>query len=88
MIGGETPAHGGPNSVLAGGPSSILGHGPNSIMGPNSLMGPGSVMAPQSNLHVQSHQMHSKLLYLLLKAEKNGFPKSKIQNLTFEFFLT
>ncbi|CAI2348961.1 unnamed protein product [Caenorhabditis sp. 36 PRJEB53466] len=59
MLGGETPAHGGPNSVL-GGPSSILtGHGPNSIMGPNSIIGPGSVLMPHSMQQASSHQMHS-----------------------------
>ncbi|KAF1760789.1 hypothetical protein GCK72_009039 [Caenorhabditis remanei] len=59
MLGGETPAHGGPSSVL-GGPSSILtGHGPNSVMGPNSILGPGSMVNPQSIQPMQSHQMHS-----------------------------
>lgn len=63
MLGGDTPAHGGPNSVLGGqGPSSILtGHGPNSVMGPNSILGPGSVLNPQSIQPMQSQQMHSKL---------------------------
>lgn len=61
MLGGDTPAHGGPNSVLGGqGPSSILtGHGPNSVMGPNSILGPGSVLNPQSIQPMQSQQMHS-----------------------------
>uniref|UniRef100_A0A8R1I4Y7 TATA-box-binding protein n=2 Tax=Caenorhabditis japonica TaxID=281687 RepID=A0A8R1I4Y7_CAEJA len=73
MIGNETPAHGGPASVLGGpssvlggpasilgGPSSVLtGHGPNSVMGPNSILGPGSVLNPQSIQPMASQQMLS-----------------------------
>ncbi|PAV86558.1 hypothetical protein WR25_11948 [Diploscapter pachys] len=50
-LGGDTPAHGGPASVLGGhGPASILGG-----QGPGSVVGPSSILAPQS-LVPGSHQ--------------------------------
>ncbi|CAL2038057.1 CBN-TBP-1 protein [Caenorhabditis brenneri] len=59
MLGGETPAHGGPHSIL-GGPSSVMtGLNPNSVMGPSSVLGPGSMANPQSVQPLASHQMHS-----------------------------
>ncbi|CAI5444759.1 unnamed protein product [Caenorhabditis angaria] len=59
ILGGDTPAHGGPGSIL-GGPSSIMNHGPGSVIGPNSIMGPNSLINPGSLAHpLQSQQMHS-----------------------------
>ncbi|CAI4230626.1 unnamed protein product [Auanema sp. JU1783] len=68
-MGGETPSHGGPNSILGshGGPNSIMNHhggpgsvlGPGSIIGPNSLVGPHSILGPSSHIGQNSQQPQS-----------------------------